>query len=243
MDKGAHFYRTDFQIHTPRDSGWTGCKPITAEERLAFARTFVAKCRELGIQVVGITDHHDICFIKYFQVAAQEQEGISGGVDWHNIIVEPERQNPIIFPGVEVTLQLPCQCIILLDAVSDPTIQAELLQAIRVGNTHSDGERNGPQVNPISLTLPQLDKQIRDYASGRLIGKYIILPHVGDGGHKTLIRTGFNCHYAQMPCVGGYIEKNWDDHTKKHLLDGRDPNYGNKTIGIRTKLELGMKVS
>jgi len=23
MDKGAHFYRCDFQVHTPRDRQWT----------------------------------------------------------------------------------------------------------------------------------------------------------------------------------------------------------------------------
>jgi len=24
MDKGAHFYKTDFQIHSPRDAQWVG---------------------------------------------------------------------------------------------------------------------------------------------------------------------------------------------------------------------------
>ena len=26
MDKGAHFYRCDFQVHSPRDRAWTGRK-------------------------------------------------------------------------------------------------------------------------------------------------------------------------------------------------------------------------
>jgi chromosome segregation protein len=26
MDKGAHFYRCDFQVHSPRDRNWTGKK-------------------------------------------------------------------------------------------------------------------------------------------------------------------------------------------------------------------------
>ena len=26
MDKGAHFYNCDFQVHTPRDLNWTGAK-------------------------------------------------------------------------------------------------------------------------------------------------------------------------------------------------------------------------
>ena len=95
-DKGAHFYKTDFQVHSPRDLQWCGDgitrwpsgKPVTPEERLVFARKFVAKCRQLGIQVAGITDHHDICFINYFQIAAQE-ESTAKMPDWDNFTVLP----------------------------------------------------------------------------------------------------------------------------------------------------------
>jgi type III restriction enzyme len=240
MDKGAHFYKTDFQIHSPRDALWVGDgitkwpkgKPVSHEERLLFARGFITKCRELGIRAVGITDHHDICFIKYFQVAAQEENNASGIPTWDSILIQPEKQKPIIFPGIEVTLSVPCQCIILLDADSDLTTQAELLEAIEIGNTYSDNHENGPTVNPIHLTLLELDKKISTYANKRLKGRYIILPHVGDSGYKTILRDGFNCHFAQMPCVGGYIEQDWSDHQKKHLFDGIDVNYGYKTLGI-----------
>ncbi len=240
MDKGAHFYKTDFQIHSPRDAIWVGDgitiwpnrKPLSDEERLTFARRFIAKCRELGIQAVGITDHHDICFIKYFQVAAQEENNASGIPNWDSVLIQPEKQNPIIFPGIEVTLSVPCQCIILLDADSDPTTQAELLEAIGIGNTYSDNHTDGPSVNPIDFDLLELDEKISTYASRRLKGKYIILPHVGDSGYKTILRDGFNCHFAQMPCVGGYIEQDWRDHQKKHLFIGTDVNYGNKPIGV-----------
>jgi len=33
MDKGAHFHKADFQVHTPRDPGWTGAKPVSNSER------------------------------------------------------------------------------------------------------------------------------------------------------------------------------------------------------------------
>jgi hypothetical protein len=35
-------------------------------------------------------------------------------------------------------------------------------------------------------------------------GKFIILAHVTDGGHTTLLREGFHQHYKKMHCVGGY---------------------------------------
>ncbi|MDY0354373.1 MAG: AAA family ATPase [Sedimentisphaerales bacterium] len=232
MDKGAHFFRTDFQIHSPRDRKWTGRKPVADEERFAFARVFIHACRERGLDAIGITDHHDVCFVKYFQLAAQEQGGPSGNLTIQNLVVDPLRQNPIVFPGVELTLSVPCQAIVLLDADADLTVQAELLQAIGVGNTYPDSERDGPQPTPLQLDLRELDAKIREYASGRLRGKYIILPHVSDQGHKTLLRAGFHMHFAEMPCVGGYIEGDWAAHQGKHRLNGSLPDYGCKAIGV-----------
>jgi len=232
MDKGAHFYRTDFQIHSPRDRNWTGCKPVTDDERMAFARVFVRACRERGLDAVGITDHHDICFVKYFQLAAQEQDSSGTNAPVENLVVAPQRQNPIVFPGLELTLSVPCQAIVLLDADADPTVQAELLEAIGIGNTHPDTESDGPQPVPLQMNLLELDGKISEYASGRLRGRYIILAHVGDGGYRTLLRSGFHVHFAEMPCVGGYIEGDWAEHRAKHKLDGSLRDYGHKAIGV-----------
>ncbi len=234
MDKGAHFYKTDLQIHTPRDNRWAGCKPVTQDERFAFARRFVAKCRELGIQAVGITDHYDICFIKYFQVAAQEEDNASGIPSWNAIVVQPKKQNPIIFPGIEINIQRLCQAIILLDADTDPASHAMLLEAINVGNTYSDTEPTGPNVNALDFeNFAAIEKTISEYSSGALRGKFIILPHIGkDGSHYSLLRQGFHNEYASMPCVGGYIEHDLNEHNKLHILEGIAREYGYKALGI-----------
>ena len=227
MDKGAHFYRTDFQVHSPRDGNWAGCKPVSHEERLAFARAFVRACREKGLQAVAITDHHDVCFVKYFQLAAQEDKT-------NSVAPTPGQPYPIVFPGVELTLAVPCQAIVLLDADADPTIQAMLLEAVGVGNTHPDAAESGPTVSALPFkSLEELDDTIRKYSSGALEGRYIILPHVGDdGSHKTLLRKGFDPEYAAMPCVGGYIECDWDGHGRKFILEGKAREWGHKALGI-----------
>jgi hypothetical protein len=41
MDQGAHFYRCDFQVHSPRDTNWNGHRPITDEERKAYSEQFI----------------------------------------------------------------------------------------------------------------------------------------------------------------------------------------------------------
>ena len=62
MDKGAHFFKCDFQVHTPRDINWNGERPISEEDRKFYADEFVRKCREIGLNAVAITDHHDFVF-------------------------------------------------------------------------------------------------------------------------------------------------------------------------------------
>lgn len=88
VDSGAHFYRCDFQVHTPRDRQWQGDRPASEGDREAYAESFVAACREKGLHAVAITDHHDLAFFKYIKDAAAE--------------------NPIVFPGMELTLGVPC---------------------------------------------------------------------------------------------------------------------------------------
>jgi len=207
MDKGAHFYKTDFQIHTPRDPSWTGCEPVTAEDRLEFAKRFVEKCRELDIKSVGITEHHDICFIEYFQLAAQDEDFSTG--------VDPKKQRPIIFPGLEVTLQVPCQAIILLDADSEKSIQFALIQLLNLQHLYKEEEKKCPPPQPLPFnSLQDLHNKIDE--NSILKNKFIILPHVCNDGHKTLLRRSFQDKYKSMPCVGGYIEKDWEELSLKN---------------------------
>ncbi len=53
MDRGAHFYKCDLQVHTPRDINWQGNSAVTDEERRAYATEFVAACRSKGLQAVA----------------------------------------------------------------------------------------------------------------------------------------------------------------------------------------------
>jgi len=65
MDKGAHFYKCDFQVHTPRDTGWTGGDAVSDGERKAYAEELILACRQKGLGAIAITDHHDFAFFSY----------------------------------------------------------------------------------------------------------------------------------------------------------------------------------
>ena len=41
-DKGAHYHRCDFQVHSPRDRQWKGAPRVTEAERLKY-RTSAAQ--------------------------------------------------------------------------------------------------------------------------------------------------------------------------------------------------------
>ena len=69
MDKGAHFYRCDFQVHSPRDLAWKGNSYSEPNERKAYAESFIKACREKGLDALALTDHHDLCFFKYYRDA------------------------------------------------------------------------------------------------------------------------------------------------------------------------------
>ena len=65
MDKGAHFYKCDFQVHTPRDINWYGASAVSKEERIAYSESLVLACRLKGIHAIAVTDHHDFTFFPY----------------------------------------------------------------------------------------------------------------------------------------------------------------------------------
>ena len=116
MDNGAHFYNCDFQVHTPRDRQWSGSRAITDEEREEYAVEFIQACRENGLDAVAITDHHDTVFIEYIRRAAENETDKNGDP-------VPEKDRIIVFPGMELTLGVPCQALLVFDA----NLPAELL--------------------------------------------------------------------------------------------------------------------
>ncbi len=64
--------------------------------------------------------------------------------------------------------------------------------------------------------------------------RYIIFPHVGEGGQFSLLRKGMAAKYAEMPCVGGYLD---GEITKlgfgnRDIVDGKNKEWGNKRVAV-----------
>ena len=114
MDQGARYFKSDFQVHTPRDLQFTGRAYITDDERAEYSKRFIDNCRLKKIDAVAITDHHDFSFFKHIvKAAVDEKDSFGNELSIENRIV--------VFPGLELTLDLPCQALLIFDATLDLT--------------------------------------------------------------------------------------------------------------------------
>src|SRR3982074_3537278 len=109
MGKGAHFHRCDLQVHTPRCHNWTGGDAVADDQRLAYASQLVQECRQRGLQGIAITDHHDMAFVEYIRRAAADERDDRG-------VELKKRMRLVVFPGMELTLGVPCQTLLIFDA-------------------------------------------------------------------------------------------------------------------------------
>lgn len=226
MDKGTHFYRCDFQVHTPRDRQWQGDRPISEEERRSYAVDFIAACRAKRLDAVAITDHHDMAFIPYIREAAANELDAEG-----NLL--PEVQRIQIFPGMELTLGIPCQALLIFGA----DFPDDMFRLATTSLTITPANASEPQCHELErlahiTTLLELQQELDKHEYLR--GKYVILPNVSDGGASTLLRSGHSGHYKNMPCVGGYLDGNISQlgEGNSRILSGRDPEYGNKALAL-----------
>lgn len=244
MDNGAHFYRCDFQVHTPRDRHWTGNKfgvnqdeleslsqeqkeRITAD-RIQFSKEYLEKIRNAGLNAVAITDHHDVVSVKTIRKVSEEENQAFIAASQYEKVIK-------VFPGIELSLSNPAsQCIIIFDSdFSDANLDS-VLNFLGI-NPANEFEKITVETHRISQDiihdLVHLHRKLDELAYCK--GKYIILPNVGNGSQHSILRQGFHEHYRKMPCSGGYVDKAISgDSGYQNKINGGDVNYGNKSIAL-----------
>jgi len=228
---GTKFYKCDFQVHTPRDQQFSGTFCETEEERKIYSKAFISKCRELDLRVVAITDHHDLYFYKYIKEASQVEVDNSGNP------VPPE-DKIFVFPGMELTLDVPCQAILIFDStlnLNDELI-IQIYTALGINEyTPRLATKTAPtqrlEIKDINEVYERLEK------IPVLVGKFILFPNVKDGGTSTILRKGFHKQYANGRFVGGYLDGDtYNKHKVKqgwcNIVNGVTEAYGKREIGI-----------
>jgi putative AbiEii toxin of type IV toxin-antitoxin system/AAA domain-containing protein len=226
VDNGAHYYRVDFQIHTPRDPNWHGADAADHEARLRYADNFIKLCRHRELDAIAITEHHDMCLAPYVQAAAQGEQYDPNA----DMILRPLDQTPLVFPGMELTVRQGCQLIVLLDPISGVQRQDLLFTAL-CGRPPERAASKNASVSQLAFASPaEVEERLRD--TDDLKDQYVLLPNVNDGGQHTWLRRGFSQIYAAMPCIGGYVDGDLRGHGRIERLEGGDPNWGSKAIAL-----------
>jgi len=226
MDAGAHFFKCDFQVHSPRDTNWHGTRAVSQEEREEYAGRFVLACRQRGLNAVAITDHHDFGFFPIIKATAAAELDDEGEP-------VPEQQRLVVFPGMELTLGIGCQAILILDADFPVEFLGNVATKLGIECNVPEEAKHAPTKRLDHFTeFQKLHNDLDQLSSVK--GKYIVLPNVSNGGASTLQRKGWSAQYRGMPCVGGYldheIEKLGDGDRK--ILDGKVREYDFKPLGL-----------
>jgi len=225
-DHGAHFFRCDLQVHTPRDADWNGKRPSSDSARRDYADVFIAACRAANLEAVAITDHHDFAFFPYIRAAALAETSDDGSP-------LPQNEQVIVFPGIELTLAVPCQALLVLDADFPEDRLLDVLKCLNIDAVDAAADRL-----PATTSLDQFAslKDLHELLDERewLKGRYIILPNATDGGYKTLLRTGMHTKYKEMPCVGCYLDGSVDSlgRGNRDILAGKTKAWGNKRSAV-----------
>lgn len=176
MDKGAHFYRCDFQVHTPRDPQWVGGEAISDTERQVYAAAFIAACREKGLNGVAITDHHDMVFVPFIREAAKNERDENGEII-------PASSRIAVFPAMELTLAVPCQAIIIFDADFPGDLFSLAMNALAITQNALAESRCRQAERLAIMSLSAVCDKLNEHEY--LKGKYILLPNVSESGSST----------------------------------------------------------
>jgi len=229
MDKGAHFYKCDFQVHTPRDPNWTGADATSDTDRKAYAEELILACRRKGLGAIAITDHHDFAFFPYIKKAAQDELDDQGQP-------VPVDKRIVVFPGMELTLTAPnCQALLILDADFPENLLPSVLTALSITQAPPTDTKNFQVTRiPQNVVADLADLYEKLNSHGQLRGRFIVFPNVSEGGNCTLLRSGFANFYKTMPCVGGYTDGAVSQFGKGNLaiVSGQNRDYGFKSIGL-----------
>ncbi len=225
-DKGAHFYNCDFQVHTPRDINWVGKRPKDEEERKAYADSFIAACRVKGLNAVAITDHHDMVFVKYIREAAQNELDESG-----NPLSDDKKIT--VFPGMELTLEVPCQALLIFDADFPDHLFSDVTRLLAITTSEENDLKTAPTIaiansERIDNICELFDRQ------PDIKGRYIIFPNVTNSGQHSILRNKGQGKYISAPCVGGYIDGSVDRLKPGcvEIVSGRAKEWGNKKVAL-----------
>lgn len=233
----ASWRKCDFQIHTPRDPGWKGDRPVGIGDDIAggyatetdvqkgrdlWATGFVNKCLDEGLEAIAITDHHELVMVPYVQ------QEIANRID------SGKECDLWLFPGMELTAHGGVQALIIFDANLEEEwwqqIQGKL--GIEYASTDKYNSTGSPRVKQLTYNYADIAGEL-DTIKG-IRGKYIILPNISQGGKHTVLTDGAHADFKRMPYVGGYLDRGQTienmSSKNRQRISGKDKTWSSRRV-------------
>lgn len=232
VDRGASYFRADLQVHTPVDKRWPGPAPTEPDARAELALTYLRAAKDRGIDLVGITEHHDVSWIDELRHAA-------GRLKMH------------LLPGFEVESQEGIHVLCLFDP---KTRVARLEDALALLGLPTS-KREASKVTEIrsNLSLGDLVAKIQTDCGGICIAAHVtsnkgILTALEGGARadcwkiQELLAAQIPCALSEIPNEGTKrILRNEDAQFRRHrrfayilTSDARSPDaIGTQSVWLK----------
>lgn len=230
--RGAEYRKTDLQLHSPRDGNWDGPRPedglpagATDEDRKqsreAYCKQFIEKCVEKGLAAISVTDHHEGVYVYEALRVLNAMRAADPALEFW------------LFPGMELTCRDACQALIIFDESLPQNLFEKARAKLGLPTDVRPAESKGIQVELLRNNIEDLQDLLDE--DDELNGRFIILPHVKPGGHKTVLRAGFHKRFKELPYVGGYMDQTRPDDLNagdRRILDGEIPAWASEKRGV-----------
>ena len=243
-------FRCDFHLHSPRDrryKGWPDEK-MTLSGLYEWSRSILNECKSRQIDVIGVTDHHDL-LSAFITLEVAKAEGY---------------QNIWIFPGLEITTEQGIQAILLLNpdlakgdgsykasateplqnkvlttlgqyilAAQDPavTLQAPSWKALEdLQELHEDDRKDifkTPKVERVNKSLEAIATDLEDHFPDQ----FVFLPNIEKNKHGIFGNPAGRAVYVRAKewFVGGII--GGPNETDEDAIRGKKKqDYGARVV-------------
>ncbi|MDJ0753251.1 MAG: AAA family ATPase [Ardenticatenaceae bacterium] len=218
LSNGARFYRADLHNHTPADPGFhcLDFNLTTEDERRALAEAYVRYAREeQELDIIGITDHNDVSWIRYVQEAAA-----GTGL--------------VVIPGVELGAnegKRQVHFLALFDPDTDPEKIDHFISSLGLlPHTRFDPQTRTPRLTQMSCR--ELTARIAtgdDGLPGLPIAAHATrkngLLHELEGEGRVLAYEDQHLLALEIPATRGELSR-----FVNRLVTGQADHYGNKSI-------------
>lgn len=200
-DRGARYFRADLQVHTPVDRRWPGPAPGDPDARSQVALDYLRAAKDRGIELVGITEHHDVSWIDSLRHAAKTL-------------------GMYLLPGFEVESQEGVHVLCLFEHSAKVVVLGEILA--QLGLPHERRQAN--KLTEIRSTLPfaEVIRKVQGECGGICIAAHV----TSDKGLLKTLEGGARADAWKTPeLLAVQVPTTVTNEGTRRILENGDPNF------------------